>query len=88
MNIQILKIGINGKYYDKKEQCRAYTYKNQPNGVEAYRIGKAVDKAKNDTHGDHIDLGLNLLQQLECLGFGVFEIKRDAIVNCDDSLEN
>lgn len=71
---QSCEIGIYGKHWDGPSVTRAYTYQHQPHNVEASRIGGAVYKARSATVGDHIDLGLVLLRELQEAGFGVFEL--------------
>lgn len=68
-----LTIGTRGSAYDTPTQRRAYTYKEQPGNVGAYRLGEALKTAAKDTAGDSIDAGLSLLKRLEEMGFGVFE---------------
>ena len=50
--------------------------KNQPQNVEAWRIGEACRIAANDPDcGDYIDRGLILLRELENKGYGIVELE-------------
>lgn len=67
------RLGIEGKAYDLPGTRRAYTYRDQPDNVAAWRIGQALIAAKKDPAGDLIDSGMALLKRLQEMGFGVFE---------------
>lgn len=67
-------VGMRGKAYDTPEIKRAYTYKEQPNNLDAHRLGEAARVAIAANAGDSIDRGLALLKALEYVGFGVFEL--------------
>ena len=52
------------------------TYKNQPDNLEAWRLGKACRKAADDPKcGDYIDRGLILLRELQAVGYGVVPLQ-------------
>lgn len=51
-----------------------YSYKNQPENVEAWRFGEACSKASKQPAGDYIDSGLALLQELEAKGYGIVQL--------------
>lgn len=68
----IRKLGIMGAAFDPPSLRRAYTYSDQPNNTTAWKLGRVACKYRSG--GDFIDYGLQLLQQLQYEGFGVFEI--------------
>lgn len=72
--IQICKLGNYGKAYDGPNECRAYTYAEQPGNPGAWKLGEAAHSAMQASAGDHIDRGLVLLRELQAKGFGVFEL--------------
>ena len=67
-------LGTWGRAFDAPTTRRAYTYKEQPLNVEAWRLGEAMQAAAQLPAGDNIDAGLGLLKELQAAGFGVFEI--------------
>ena len=71
---QVLEVGIRGKAYDPPKTCRAYTFKEQPDNVGAWRLGEAAQGCNSVSSGDLIDVGLGLLNHLEKHGFGVYEL--------------
>lgn len=73
--VQICKLGDYGSAFDGPEVTRAYTYQHQPHNSVAFRLGQACYLAMENRGGDSIDLGLSLLQQLERVELGVFEVK-------------
>jgi hypothetical protein len=48
------------------------TYTDQPNNVEAWRLGESCRKARPG--GDYIDRGLSLLFELHARGYGIVRI--------------
>lgn len=74
--VQVCKIGIYGKAYDSPETKRAYTYADQPDNLDAHKLGQAVNLSALTPGGDLIDQGLSLLRALSGEGFGVFEIDK------------
>jgi hypothetical protein len=74
-----IKLGSHGSAFDGPDECRAYTYAEQPTNAKAWSLGMAA--AKTSTVGDLIDVGLSLLQQLQAEGFGVFELPKVALTN-------
>jgi hypothetical protein len=66
------KVGMYGQAFDGPSTRRAYRYTHQPGNVAASQIGNALARAKMG--GDSIDAGLSLLKELECGGFGVYEL--------------
>lgn len=51
---------------------KLYTYDDQPNNVEAWKIGESCRSAADDQKcGDPIDRGLILLRELQARGFGI-----------------
>jgi hypothetical protein len=75
--IQICKLGSHGKAYDGPEARRAYTNSEQPNNLDASKLGRALVAASKAGYGDSIDQGLNLLKALSDEGFGVFELVKN-----------
>lgn len=71
-----LTLGSYGKAFDLPGNRRAYTYDHQPGNVEASRLGNACQQAAAASAGDTIDRGLNLLKELQAVGFGVFDSAR------------
>lgn len=67
-----IKLGLHGREYDTPQTRRAYTYREQPDNIGAYKLGRAVLRAASG--GDSIDYGLSLLKHLQAEGFGVFEL--------------
>lgn len=67
-------VGIKGSAFDLPTTKRAYTYAEQPGNVIASRLGSACDAAALQSAGDSIDRGLGLLQELQKVGFGVFDL--------------
>lgn len=67
-------VGMKGRAFDLPTTKRAYTYKQQPDNVIAYKLGRACEAAAQQSAGDGIDRGLALLQELQNEGFGVFDI--------------
>lgn len=74
LEIQVRKLGIHGNAYDGPEARRAYTYTEQPDNQDAWRLGEATSAASLANAGDLIDRGLVLLRELQANGFGVFEL--------------
>lgn len=74
-SIPVRKMGCYGAAYDSPEDCRAYSYKDQPDNQGAYRIGLAANNLKQPC-GDLIDKGLALLAELEAQGYGIFEMEK------------
>lgn len=72
VGVPTIKLGIYGKAFDSPQTRRAYTYREQPDNIGAYKLGRAVLRAASG--GDSIDYGLSLLKQLQAEGFGVFEL--------------
>lgn len=70
--VPTIKLGIYGKAFDSPQTRRAYTYREQPDNIGAYKLGQAVLRAASG--GDSIDYGLALLKHLQARGFGVFEL--------------
>lgn len=49
---------------------------NQPDNIEAWRIGEACSKAAADRRcGDPIDRGLILMKELEAKGYGIVKLE-------------
>lgn len=67
-----IQLGIYGRAFDTPQTRRAYTYRHQPDNLDAGKLGRAA--AGTSSGGDSIDHGLSLLQQLQAQGFGVFEL--------------
>jgi hypothetical protein len=67
-------VGMKGSAFDTPTTKRAYTYAEQPDNVNAYKLGRACEVANHRSAGDGIDRGLALLQELQTEGFGVFDI--------------
>jgi hypothetical protein len=67
-------VGMKGSAFDLPTTKRAYTYVQQPDNVNAYKLGRACEAAAKKSAGDGIDRGLALLQELQKEGFGVFDI--------------
>lgn len=57
---------------------RIFTYKDQPQNVDAWRIGEACSNAAKESAGDFIDRGLGLLKFLQAKGMGVVEVDSTA----------
>ena len=58
---------------------KCFSYKNnQPNNLDAWKIGEACRNAANASSGDYIDTGLALLRELEAEGF-VLSTKKESI---------
>lgn len=72
VGVPTIKLGIYGKAFDSPQTRRAYTYREQPDNIGAYKLGRAVLRAASG--GDSIDYGLSLLKHLQAEGFGVFEL--------------
>lgn len=69
-----LKLGVWGKAYDGPEQQRGYTYEQQPDNLDAWKIGLAFHAASKTFHADPTDQGLLLLKELQKQGYGVFTL--------------
>jgi hypothetical protein len=72
-------IGAKGSAFDLPETKRAYTYKEQPGNAVASKLGRACEAAIKQRAGDNIDRGLDLLQELQEAGFGVFALGAEYI---------
>lgn len=70
--VPTIKLSLYGRAFDTPKTRRAYTYREQPDNIGAYKLGRAVLRAASG--GDSIDYGLSLLKQLQAEGFGVFEL--------------
>lgn len=71
----VLRVGNLGSAYDQPGTRRAFTYRDQPGNVTAWKLGNAAHAAALASAGDPIDRGLALLKALQDAGFGVFEIE-------------
>ncbi|PWY49186.1 hypothetical protein DK459_11710 [Achromobacter sp. RW408] len=71
-------LGAYGAAFDLPGPHRAFTYRHQPGNIGAHRLGAAWQKAASGSSGDLIDRGLGLLQALQEVGFGVFEVSEIA----------
>lgn len=69
----VIQLGGYGTAFDPPGTCRAYTYEHQPGNAIAYRLGEVAGAASRYSCGDGIDVGLNLLKELQAAGFGVFQ---------------
>jgi hypothetical protein len=74
-------VGMKGGMFDLPTTKRAYTYAEQPDNVNAYKLGRACEVANHRSAGDGIDRGLALLQELQTEGFGVFDIGAEYITH-------
>lgn len=54
---------------------KVLTYENQPDNIGAWRLGEACRSAAQKPGGDPIDLGLQLLKELQAKGYGVVVIQ-------------
>lgn len=70
--VPTIKLGLYGRAFDTPQTRRAYTYREQPDNIGAYKLGRAA--AGTSPGGDSIDHGLSLLKELQAHGFGVFEL--------------
>lgn len=70
---------------DKRDAERVFTYKNQPNNVEAWRFGEAAYKTSKKLGGDYIDTGLQLLLELQEKGYGIVAIDAAIAANAQES---
>lgn len=71
-------LGAYGAAFDLPGPHRAFTYHHQPGNIGAHRLGAAWQKAASGSSGDLIDRGLGLLNALQEVGFGVFEVSEIA----------
>lgn len=65
------------------QKIMAYSV-NQPNNINAWRIGEACRRAAEDPKcGDYIDRGLILMRELEARGLGVVTLPANAVNSAD-----
>lgn len=75
-DVAIREVGAYGLAYDAPGKKRAYTYQHQPGNEIARTLGCALIEAHSPPCGDIIDYGLNLLEKLGKVGFGVYQLEK------------
>lgn len=72
--VQVRKLGRLGAAFDAPDTYYAYTYTEQPDNLGAWQLGRAAAAAGLKRPGDNIDRGLQLLKELQDVGFGVYQL--------------